>query len=114
MEKVIRDASPTSPIQPQFWDSASRKWLICKGGGVPKRLESAVVKTWAIFNGVFLRIIGGRHVLARHDSPEGWQGAPLLEPCREQACERWARGATSRAVSGRDQFLARTGMAQVD
>src|SRR6516165_10477608 len=74
----------------------------------------AVVKTKAIFIVGVLRIIDGRHVFARHDSQEGRQGAPLLEPFREQARERWTRGAAARAVSWRDQLFAGAGVAQVD
>ena len=43
-------------------------------------------------------IIGGHHVLALQSSPEGWQGTPLLERCREHAGRRGARGAAARVV----------------
>src|SRR5271167_279190 len=79
-----------------------------------KRAELAVVKTKAIPSDGFLPFIVGRHVPARHDSPEGRQGAPLLEPCREPTRERRAGGAAACAVSRRDQLLAGTGLAQVD
>jgi hypothetical protein len=53
------------------------------------------VKTKAIFSKGFLSILDCRHVLARDDSQKGWQGAPLLEPCGEQARQRWAGGAAT-------------------
>src|SRR5262249_62263627 len=46
--------------------------------------------------------------------PEGWQTTSLLECCREYAGRRRARGAAARAVSGRDQRFAGSGVAAVD
>src|SRR5438876_2754693 len=40
-------------------------------------------------------IIGGHHVVAFQDSPEGWQRASLLERCREHAGQRRSRGAAA-------------------
>src|SRR6266567_5171702 len=76
--------------------------------------EGAVVKTKAILSEDVLALLVARHVFAFDDSQEGRQGAPLLEPCREQAREWRPGGSAPCAVSGGDQLLARAGVAQVD
>ena len=56
----------------------------------------------------------GDHVSARDDPQERWQGAPVLEHRGESAPGRWAGLAAASVVSGRNQFLAGAGVAQVD
>ena len=74
------------------------------------RAEVAVVKTFPLAVGEFLRIIECQNVSARHYSQERRQRTPLLQRGGEQACGRWARTATARAVSGGDQLVARAGV----
>src|SRR6202048_994288 len=83
-----------------------------KGCCGPGRRKSAVVPTKSILTAA--PIIGGHHVLALQSSPEGWQATPLLERCREHAGRWGARGTAARAVPGRDQRLAGSGVAAVD
>src|SRR5437899_12311502 len=85
-----------------------------KGRRGSRRRRSVVVPTKSILKAANVPIIGGHHVLALQDSPEGWQAASLLERCREQAGRRGARGSAARAVPGRDQRHAGIGVAAVD
>src|SRR5215469_8201789 len=71
----------------------------------------AVVPTKAIPSAAAVRILGGHHVPAFEDSPEGWQGAPQLERGGEPARQRWSGRAAPRFVSGRDQLDPGTGVA---
>src|SRR5438132_14374899 len=84
--------SLTSPIRPAAAEFLRSKVLTRKGRGGRKRRKSAVVPTKSILLAADVPIIGGHHVLAFQDSPEGWQRASLLERCREHAGQRRARG----------------------
>ena len=85
-----------------------------KGLAYPGRAKVAVVPTKPIPRAAFVRILGGHHVPAFEDSPEGWQGAPQLERGGEPARQRRAGCAAPRLVSGRDQLDPGTGMAALD
>src|SRR6201984_3924322 len=110
----LSKTSLTSPIRPAVPEFSPGKSLNDKEGGGPKRRKSAVVPTKSILSAANVPIIGGHHVLALQSSPEGWQTTSLLERCREHAGRRRARGAATRAVSGRDQRFAGIGVAAID
>src|SRR4030081_317877 len=62
----------------------------------------AVVKTYPLFGFWFAGSLAG-HVLAIRATPEGRQGAPLLEHCRKPALCGLSGGAASGFIFGRDQ-----------
>src|SRR5258708_4058885 len=75
--------------------------------------ETRVVKTYPLFGFGFRRSLAG-HVLAIRATPEGRQGAPLLEHCRKPALCGRSCGAASGSVSGRDQRQPASGVVSGD
>src|SRR2546423_2108094 len=111
---TARRPNPTSPIRPPVPRFSLGKSLSGKERRGPKRRKSAVAPTKSILTAANVPIIGGHHVFALQGSPEGWQATSLLERCREHAGRRGARGAATRAVTGRDQRNAGVGVEEVD
>src|ERR1700751_6217171 len=107
---VINLTSPIRPAVPRF---SLAKSLSGKGRRGLGSRKSGVVPTKSILTAANVPIIGGHHVLALQNSPEGWQATPLLECCREHAGRRRARGAAGRAVPGGDQRHPGIGVAAV-